>query len=263
MAYNYDDELLMAFVDGTLDDPLHSEIARAVEGDPSLAKRAAALAEGDRLARALYEPLAALPVSATLRERIDALTSAPPEASPVEPSVVPFRPAARRSVGRRWLPAALAAAIALLIAGPLGFQLGRTGLPQGAPGPDGAGAVDPLMANLLSKLPSGEAFDLESGGTFTVISSFEVAEGRFCREFEVRSGTAYLGVACMADHGWRYSFLSAVDATESDGDGAFTPASSVDLLDAYLTGENAGPPLSVEEEMARLRAIEQQQDALR
>lgn len=254
-AWNYDDELLMAFVDGVLDDPLRTEVAQAIEDDPGLAKRAAALAEGERLAKFLYEPLADVPVPVALHEHIERLSTKPPTAEPTPAAVLPFRPTPRTQSSRRWLPVALAAGVALLVAGPIGFQLGRIGVANPTPaGPVQAGTVDPLVDRLLSKLPSGEAFSLESGGTFTVISSFEIDEGRFCREFEVDGERAYLGVACMADQGWRYNFLSAQEAGQSVDDG-FSPASSVDLLDTYLAGENASPPFSAADEIRRLSTL--------
>ncbi|UXN74074.1 hypothetical protein N8D56_01785 [Devosia sp. A8/3-2] len=53
---NYDDETLMAFADGQLDEPDFSELAAAIEAEPALAERLELLVLGKDLAKAVYAP---------------------------------------------------------------------------------------------------------------------------------------------------------------------------------------------------------------
>jgi len=58
MNRTYDDDTLMAFADGALEEPLFSQVAADVEADAELAARLDALVMGKDLARAVYQPLA-------------------------------------------------------------------------------------------------------------------------------------------------------------------------------------------------------------
>jgi anti-sigma factor RsiW len=64
------DEELGAYVDGELDGARHLEIERLMQSDPALAEKAAALKSDMAFLRALYAPIAAQPLPASWRARI-------------------------------------------------------------------------------------------------------------------------------------------------------------------------------------------------
>jgi hypothetical protein len=242
----YDDETLMAFADGMLDDPLLSEIADAVEKDPDLAERVAGLARARDLVRDLHAPLGDMPVPRSLAGAVAAAVAASRAA---DPRVVPLDRRRRPSapVARFW-PMAAAAAVAALIAGPVGFML------AGPPAPPSALAVGQPVptpyADALAALSSGLTEDLGAAGRLRTIATFQDASGQLCREFEVDRTNALVAVACRADADWRVTF--AVEAALADG---YAPASSMAALEAYLGAIDAGDPMSIEAEAAALAQI--------
>lgn len=230
MTQSFDDETLMAFADGALGEPEFSQIASALETDPALAQRLEALVAGKDLARAVYRPLADQPVPLKL---VRAIKAAERAAAPV--------------AATRWRSLAAAAAVALIVAGPAGYLIGR--LPAEAPGLAVGTALQPQLANLIATVPSGQD---GTAGTQTLrpVSSFADASGELCREFELEAAGLAVGIACRRDAAWTVEFALSVPAA---GDG-YQPASGLDPLDAYLTAIGAGAPMSLEEEAVALAA---------
>jgi hypothetical protein len=150
----------------------------------------------------------------------------------------------RRPLGLVW-PVAAAAAVAALVAGPVGFMLAR---PPAGPGLLAvAQTVPPPYADVLATLPSGESTTIRDAGQLKAIATFRDASGQLCREFEVDRDNALVVVACREAADWRVTF--AVEAPLADG---YAPASSLAALDAYLEAIDAGAPMSKEEETASL-----------
>lgn len=231
MALDFTDEELMAFADGALDEPRFSQIAAAVEADPALAERLEQLVLGGAAAKALYGPLADAPVPAALRRSVTAAIE--------QATVVPFR---RRPVAR-WVPAAVAVAIAAVIVGPIAYVVGHQD-PLVAVGQP----VAPALAAELSRLPAGTETRL--GATIIrPIASFTDAAATLCREFELDAQLTTIAVACREAGEWRVAI--AIDApAASDG---YAPASSLAALDAFLASIEAGPPMPLDEEAEALR----------
>lgn len=236
------DELLVAFVDGALDEPLRSEVAAAVASDPSLQARADAFAEAGRLVRDLHAPLASVPVPRALAERVAAMG-----ARDRGPTVVDL--ASRRARrGGGFLPVALAAGLAALVIGPVGFWLG---MERSEPAGLAVTALAPApIADALGRLAAGEETAVDGAGRMRAIVTFKDAAGALCREFEVDGTIATTAVACRENDGWRVTF-----AVEAPLVGGYAPASSNAALDAYLDAIGAGAPLTEEEEKSELAKI--------
>lgn len=231
MALDFTDEELMAFADGVLDEPRFSQIATAVEADPALAERLEQLVLGGTAAKALYGPLADVPVPAALRKSVGAAIE--------QATVVPFR---RKAVAR-WVPAAAAAAIAAVVVGPVAYFVGHQ-VPLAAVGQP----VAPALAAELSRLPAG-AETRVGEATIRPIASFTDAAATLCREFELDARLTTVAVACREAGEWRVAI--AIDAPPaSDG---YAPASSLAALDAFLASIEAGPPMPLDEEAEALR----------
>lgn len=229
----------MAFADGALDEPRFSEVAAAVETDAALAARLDALVLGRDAARAAYAPLLATPVPAPLRRSVEAAVRAhehPP----------------RHVFPRRTLQFAVAAALAVVIAAPVGYLVGTSGS-SGGPGPLAvAGTAAPAaLAAALDTVASGREATVTAGTEMIAIATFEDGTGTLCREVELHGPTASVVVACRDGDAWAVRLAVAIPSS----DGFYLPAGGLDAAGAYLTAIAAGPPLSPEAERAALPGI--------
>jgi anti-sigma factor RsiW len=113
------DELLVAYMDGEVDEAQFTEIAAWLERDPSLRARLATLTEVTTLIRDAFEPVLREPIP----ERLFAATHDKIEATQPEPdtTILPFRPKTSRRTAmtatRWWLGVAAAAGIAGIVIG--------------------------------------------------------------------------------------------------------------------------------------------------
>lgn len=220
----FDDEELMAFADGALEEPRFSELAAAIETDPALAERLELIVAGGRAVKAVFSPLAELPIPARLTAGVEAAVAGH------EGKVVRF--------GRRapiLLPMAAAAAIAALAVGPIAYFAGGT---REAPLVAIGQPLAPALTAELARLPSGAETRL-GAAVIRPIATFTDAQSTLCREFELDGKLTTVAVACRSGTEWRVAI--AIDAPPA-GDG-FAPASSLAALDAFLQSIEAGPPL--------------------
>ncbi len=224
MNQSFDDEELMAFADGVLDEPRFSELAAAIEADAALAERLELIVAGGKAAKALFSPLAELPIPASLAGSVEAAVAAH------EGKVVRFQ---RRAPAL--LPMAAAAAIAALAVGPVAYFAGGAGeAPLVAIGEP----LPPALTAELASLPSG-AETRFGDAVIRPIATFTDARSTLCREFELDGTLTTVAVACREAGEWRVAI--AIDAPPA-GDG-YAPASSLAALDAFLESIEAGPPL--------------------
>lgn len=208
-----DEAMLIALVDGELDEVNRRRVERAAAGDPALAER---LAQHRRLRERLaghYAPVAQEPVPDRLRSVI--------EASEV---VVPMtRPA------RRWGGWAMGGAIAASLL--LGLGVGRfSGGEAGPVGMKGGVMVaqGPLATALDSQLASAQ-----DGAAIRIGLTFQRKGGGWCRSFD----GAMAGVACREDAGWQVQQMLPGAGQET----AYRQASSADArvmatVDALIAG---------------------------
>ena len=188
-----DDEMLMAYVDGELDELARARVEKAAAEDQSLQARL----EQQRSLRATlaahYAPVADEPVP----ERLRALLETNVVALPV--------PRARPS----WhVMTALAASLVI------GLALGRSLLTP-APGPVGI-EDGQLMArgDLAAALDGQLASDQPADAPTRIGISFAAADGRLCRTFEE---AALSGVACKEETGWQL-MMTATGAPSGGAD---------------------------------------------
>lgn len=232
----FNDEILMAFADGELDAPEAAEIARLIAADPALAARVDLFRQ---TRAALTVPADAgdappSPVDAALIARIRA--AAVPDARPATGLLARAMPA-----NRNWQPAAIAAALALVL-----VAAGWLGLSSRAP----SGGMDGALVAALDSVPSGES---DVGGQFTAIASFVIADGTLCREYETHGTAPRIGFACHGPDGWQDRFSVALSADPAPG---YIPASAeIEGLDAFLADAGAGAPLTDAEEQAALAGL--------
>ena len=225
MNQPFDDEELMAFADGALDEPRFSEVAAAIEADPALAERLELIVAGGKAAKAVFGPLVDQPVPAALTARVEAAIAEH------KGKVVPFR----RWVPASFVPMAAAAAIAAIAVGPVAYFAGGS---RDAPLVAIGAPLAPAITSQLASLPSGAEARL-GDAVIRPIATFTDAESTLCREFELDGALTTVAVACRSGTEWRVAI--AIDAPPAtDG---YAPASSLAALDAFLGSIDAGPPL--------------------
>lgn len=205
-----DDDTLVAYLDGQLDEAQCASIEAALPDDPVLRARLDNLARASELAQRSLEPVLREPIPPAL---IAAIWRAPDPRAEMPPPGT----AKRRAVGfTRWFLQprwALASIVLALGAGGLVLRPGGGTL---APGDTLAGHA---LALALDAAASGETL-LTRGATLELLGSFVTADGRACRAFQQRKdGTDTLAIACRVDaaDAWRVAFAQTRPADDAAG----------------------------------------------
>lgn len=230
------DEILMAFADGELDEPVAAAVAKAMAESPGVANRIKDFQQSRRLTRSAFASLPMPDVPPELRAAISAQVRIYQAASEMEEEAQPAQKRSGHPV-RSFpiLQMAMAACIAAMALA-LGYFAGR----QGSIETSGliAQLESPLVQRELSRIASGENVELPFG-RIRVISSHRLANGFLCREFRLESSPdAAQAVACRNGE-WTVTFAAANGVS----DGEYTPSSGGDLMAAYLQSIGAGQPL--------------------
>ena len=213
-----DEAMLIAWVDGELDEVTRRRVDRAVAEDPALAER--------------------LEMHRRLRERLSG-HYAPIEAEPVPPAmrtlledsakVVPFA----RAAAPRWRNWSIGGAIAASLV--LGLGIGR--LTTGPTGPIALNNGVMVARGELASALDTQLASAQQDAPIRIGLSFQRKGGGWCRSFE---GEALSGVACRENEGWQVQQLvpGAGQATDyrqaSSGD-----ARIMATVDALIEGAPA------------------------
>lgn len=245
MSGKVSDEMLMAYVDGELDGATAAGVARLIEADPDVARRAEEMRLTRRLAREVFAPLRNDPAPDRLVRHVlafggDGEGGRDPGRPDGSDNVVAF-PMRRRVLTMLPLAACLAVA----------FGLGGYWL--GAGGSGGGLLDDPALAEAVGTAPSGEE-RMIAGATVRPTATYRVADG-LCRTFEARveGRRGAQGVAC--DHGQGWTLELAIAAAATDGGYAPASAAATGSIDALLDALAAEGPLTPAEEAEALDAI--------
>ncbi|KUR76025.1 hypothetical protein [Novosphingobium sp. FSW06-99] len=220
-------EQIAAFVDDELDATARAQVAEAALRDPAIAARIAAERDLRETLRAHFAPMADLPVP---QDWVDTIRQA--RADPVVTSLDAMR--ARRSWGRGWAGAAMAASLVIGVG--IGAQLHRDG-PLVA-GPGGLIAAGDLARTLDRQLASAQ-----DGAPIRILGTFRRQGGDLCRVF---AGAVASGIACHGHAGWQMEQVRPGVAPER---GAYAQAGSGegDLM-AAAQAMATGDPLDADHE---------------
>lgn len=242
MTANWTEEEIAAWVDGAADPAEAERVEQILADDPAARAYAETLQQANRSLKSAFEAPMDEPVPAAIKAAILG-----------EPGKVAQFPR-RRSVST-WVPAAIAASLALVVG------LGAGGLLQTEPAPGtiavlGDAPMDGPLHAALETLPSGT----ESANGVRPMLSFYDGDGRACREFEVAGELPQeleFGIACRTPAGaWHVEIVVAAPAAETSPEGTYVPASgpASDALDAMLDALGAGLPLTPDDEADLLEA---------
>ncbi|MEO1460347.1 MAG: hypothetical protein AAFV49_22675, partial [Pseudomonadota bacterium] len=229
-------------VDGSLaGDPREEEVRDLVAKDPAAKAYAAEIERSNRLIREAFAAPMREPMPAGIRAALFGL--------PGKVSVL------RRP--RVWVPAALAASLALALG--IGGGIGLLAPPAETQiAVLGDAARDGPLHRALETLPSGS---LSEAGVQPMLTFLDGA-GRACREFEVLGalpGELELGIACRQPEGvWHVEVVVAAPVADATPQGeGLAPASGGPAdrtLEAMLDALEAGATLTAAEEAALLQA---------
>ncbi|WP_163878304.1 anti-sigma factor family protein [Rhizobium laguerreae] len=232
---DFDDETLMAFADGELDETQSRALEEALASNEALCERLAVFLDSRQLVGDALKPLIDEPVPEALLASVHRMADEVRHQKPQD-NVVSFRPKQQQQTMRRWL-VPVAASLVAIVTGVVGFALGRIN-----PSASNSGAE---IAAVLDREVSGRDVTLSSPETVLhVVASFRDERGELCREYELKQPkSSTLTVACRQNGAWATRL--ALTSAKADG---YVPASSQETIDAYLASIQAGEPLSPEEE---------------
>ncbi|MBY3367876.1 anti-sigma factor family protein [Rhizobium laguerreae] len=232
---DFDDETLMAFADGELDETQSRALEEALASNEALCERLAVFLDSRQLVGDALKPLIDEPVPEALLASVRRMADEVRHQKPQD-NVVSFRPKQQQQTMRRWL-VPVAASLVAIMTGVVGFALGRIN-----PSASNSGAE---IAAVLDREVSGRDVTLSSPETVLhVVASFRDERGELCREYELKQPkSSTLTVACRQNGAWATRL--ALTSAKADG---YVPASSQETIDAYLASIQAGEPLSPEEE---------------
>jgi hypothetical protein len=233
---NYDDETLMAYADGELDEARRGEIAQAIEHDPELARRV----EKHRALRAEVAGAFSGVLNRPVPERLVRAAqhdSGGPEIEPVtrRGKVVQFPGRAARAPAagwglREWGAMAASVALGALVSWKT-FAPSQSEMIMVRNGGFVAGGA--LASALDTQLASTQK------GTEPVLIglSFRMQDGQYCRSFAL-SAAATAGLACRVGDEWHVP-VTAVAPGDADGmrQASSPPPAVMQVIQARISGE--------------------------
>jgi hypothetical protein len=229
-------EELMAYADGELDAEHAKRVEHAISADPVMRAEVEAHRRTRAAAREAFDTMAQAPMSPGLRQLAGSLSA------PRRPAAWNFGPRNAAEARKLWaplaLPAALAAALGIGVVSTALVTASSDDLIDWRNGPS-AGSQ---LARVLDRSPSGEA----SGSgerQAVVVASFEAADGRICRQFELGGGAAD-GVACRTDESWSIIAL----AQRPGGPNGYQAAGDDSAIAIVVAGLNPGLRIAADAE---------------
>lgn len=238
---NYDDETLMAFADGELDEQQRAEIAAALERDPALARRV----QEHRALRAKVEGAFAPVVEQPVPEALSKVARA---SASIERSgnVVRFPTRGSRASSQPWRAREWAAMAASVV---LGVLIAWKAF---SPGPVPLTAQNGVLraSGALAAALDSQLAGTQSGSESVLIGlTFRGNDGHYCRSFVLRAaGTA--GLACRMNGEWRIPVTAAAAGSEGMRQAASMPPEVLAAIGARLSGD----ALDASQEQSALKA---------
>jgi hypothetical protein len=244
---NYDDETLMAYADGELDEPLSAEITSALERDPALARRV----ERHRALRAEVAGAFATVLGQPVPERL--LASANGPATPLaggaqrRGEVLSFPARAKVAPAKRWGAREWTAMAASLLLGMLlSWQFLVPSQRSMITASDGTLVARGALSRALdSQLASTQRLD----DPVQIGLTFRSQDGSYCRSFALRRAET-AGLACRAGDEWRIPVTASAPGSQGDiRQASSLPPPVLAAIEARIAGETLD---AAGEENARL-----------
>lgn len=228
---NFDDETVMAYVDGELDAARRAQIDAAMSGDAVLARRV----EQQRALRARLGRAFTPVMDAPVPERLVAAARGADPAKSDRGNVLKFPARAARVPSAPWRTREWTAMAASLLVGVLLSWrfFGTSGSSPVVAGKDGLLARAELAVALDRQLASEQ-----SGDEPVLIGlTFKARDGNYCRSFVMRS-TRTAGLACRAGSEWQIPASESAAPRESGMQqaGSALPSSILRIIESRMDG---------------------------
>lgn len=213
-----DEAMLIAWVDGELDEVSRRRVDRAIAEDPALAQRLAAHRQLRERLSGHYAPVEAEPVPPGMRALLEE-----------SGKIIPIGHSSAPRQRKLWIGGAIAASLVL------GLGIGR--MSHGPTGPVGlSNGVMMAKGDLASALETQLA-SAQQDAPIRIGLSFKRRGGGWCRSFE---GSIMSGVACREGGGWQVEQLVPAGSRSTE----YRQASSTDervtsTIDALMEGAPA------------------------
>jgi hypothetical protein len=229
---NYDDEIVMAYVDGELDAARRAEIEAAIAGDPALAQRI----EQQRALRARLGGAFAKVMEDRVPDRLAAAArGVAASGDPARGNVLKFPARAAHVPSAPWRTREWTAMAASLLVGVLLSWrfFGSSGSSPMVAGEDGLLARGELAVALDRQLASEQTGD----EPILIGLTFKARDGNYCRSFVMRSANT-AGLACRAGSEWRIpaSESAAVHEGGMQQAGSALPPSILRIIESRMDG---------------------------
>lgn len=234
---NWSDEILMAWVDGELDEDLCAALEHDMDGNATLRERAAALrAQRERVAAA-FSAVLDEPVPARLTQILRSAPVAPQAADVLDLGAARAARAPRRALPAwaHWGGMAASVLVGVLVGVLMGTQLPRPagetaiGLREGQLVAGGA-IEQALTGQLASETPAG--------APVAVQLSFVDKGGAYCRSF---STATLAGLACQRGGQWMLQHVVAAEPAPQGGAvrqaASALPQALLEAVDRQIDGE--------------------------
>lgn len=235
------DELLSAYIDDELSTADRDALLQRLADEPELALRLEKMRSADEATRNLYAALDDRPMPDSV---LALLADAPDEADDGD-NVISLDD--RRPAVAGWVPAALAAGVALVAGFFIGGQTGPGGVDATDQRLAGMIAPDEDLALLLEREISDRPVDMSNGSRARVLLTFSDGT-RYCRQFRVDGAEASVhGLACRDEAGWNLDTIAYGEA-QSGGYQQASLAIPAALRTAVSDRIGSREPVSPEEE---------------
>ena len=218
----YDDETLMAYADGELDEAQRAAIAAAIEQDPQLARRV-------EQHRALRAEVAGAFATVLKQPVPDTLVAAATRGTGV--LQFPQRtasPATRQWGGRQWFAMAASLVLGVFIS----WQWFAPAEPV-MTASQGALVARGVLASALDQQRASAQRDTDP---VQIGITFRMQDGRYCRSFALRAAET-AGLACRVEGEWQ---IPVTVASADSGDmrkAASPPPAVLQAIEARISGE--------------------------
>lgn len=220
---SYDDEILMAYADGELDEAKRAEVAAAIAQDPELARRV----EKHRALRAEVSGAFASVLRQPVPEHLQAAARGTRETEQApRGNIVQFPARGTRAPPAPWSGRQWAAMAASLVLGM--FLSWKFFAPGGGTGGDIVSENGSLVASgeFAKALDSQLASNQSAESPVFIGLTFQSKGGRYCRSFVLRASST-AGLACHDEQGWRIPVMQSVPMQANEvrqAAAALTPA---------------------------------------
>ena len=237
------DEMIMAYVDGELEEPRATSVRQAMETDPDLVRRAAVFSESADALRVFDAPL-----HEDIPEQLLATVHSAPAGSRYSRLARFFRQLSKNLVPHP-VPA-LAAVLVLVLGGWFTYQgLRRPEYP--------AFIANQSFFHILETVPSGQEAAMDNGVSVMPVLTFVAKDKRFCRRFDLlRDGHAFAGGIGCRTGARRWKLLAYQNRDQQENSlsrQGYELAGSEDRLDRVMEEHRQGPILSIKEEQDLLQ----------